>query len=187
MQLDELLAQRKTKLNAALEFEIDDSLLVRRIEGRCVQQREGELQREGLCRSSAATDPALHACCSLIHKPSGRSYHTEFNPPKVAGLDDVTGEPLIKRSDDNAEALKKRLAVYHKSTTPLVDYYKKQGIHCSVNAAQPPNAVRMLPWLLLLLHGSVQRTQEEGRGICTEVLASPHPSNAGLEQHQEHV
>lgn len=63
---------------------------------------------------------------SLIHKPSGRSYHTEFNPPKVAGKDDVTGEPLIKRSDDNAELLKKRLAVYHDQTKPLLSYYQKK-------------------------------------------------------------
>ena len=53
----------------------------------------------------------------------------------------ITGEPLVKRSDDNAEALKKRLEAYHKQTKPLVDYYAKQGLHYSVNAALPPRVV----------------------------------------------
>ncbi|KAI5639702.1 adenylate kinase domain-containing protein [Phthorimaea operculella] len=76
--LDDLLAKRKTELDAVIEFSIQDSLLVRRITGR------------------------------LIHPPSGRSYHEEFHPPKKAMKDDVTGEPLIRRSDDNVDALKKR-------------------------------------------------------------------------------
>lgn len=49
----------------------------------------------------------------LIHPASGRSYHEKFAPPKVAGVDDITGEPLIRRKDDNAETLKKRLAAFH--------------------------------------------------------------------------
>ena len=53
----------------------------------------------------------------------------------------VTGEPLVRRSDDNAEALKKRLAAYHQQTKPLVEYYAKQGLHHPVNAALPPRAV----------------------------------------------
>ncbi len=58
------------------------------------------------------------------HPASGRTYHTTFNPPKVAGLDDVTGEPLIQREDDKAETVQKRLDVYSAQTRPLVDYYR---------------------------------------------------------------
>ena len=57
------------------------------------------------------------------HPPSGRTYHVKYNPPKVAGKDDVTGEPLVQREDDKEETVKKRLAVYHEQTEPLVSYY----------------------------------------------------------------
>ena len=57
------------------------------------------------------------------HAPSGRTYHVKFNPPKVAGLDDITGEALIQRADDNEETVKKRLEVYSAQTRPLVEYY----------------------------------------------------------------
>lgn len=97
-KLDEMLVQRKQSLDHAVELQIDDSLLVSRITGR------------------------------LVHVASGRSYHDKFNPPKVAGKDDITGEPLIQRSDDNAETLVKRLDTYHKLTTPVVDYYRKKGM-----------------------------------------------------------
>ncbi|XP_012059231.1 PREDICTED: adenylate kinase [Atta cephalotes] len=110
-KLDEMLNTRKTKLDAVIEFGIEDKLLIRRITGR------------------------------LIHLASGRSYHEEFAPPKVPMKDDVTGEPLIKRSDDNEEALKKRLATYHTQTAPLVDYYALQGIHYYINAAQSAEKV----------------------------------------------
>lgn len=110
-KLDSLLEKRRTSLDACIEFSIDDSLLVRRITGR------------------------------LIHTPSGRSYHEEFHPPKVAMKDDVTGEPLIRRSDDNAEALKKRLVAYHTQTKPLAEYYAKRGIHYKIDAAQSASAV----------------------------------------------
>lgn len=59
------------------------------------------------------------------HLASGRTYHIIFNPPKVEGKDDVTGEPLIQRDDDKEETVRKRLEVYHSQTEPLVDYYKK--------------------------------------------------------------
>ncbi|CAG2219702.1 AK [Mytilus edulis] len=109
--LDNLLVKRQTKLDACVEFAIDDSLLVRRITGR------------------------------LFHMKSGRSYHVEFNPPKFPMKDDMTGEPLIRRSDDNEEALKKRLEAYHNQTKPLVDYYAKKGIHTAVDASKPPKEV----------------------------------------------
>ncbi|ESO09877.1 hypothetical protein HELRODRAFT_73261 [Helobdella robusta] len=110
-KLDQLLQRRNQILNAVIEFRIDDDLLVKRITGR------------------------------LIHLKSGRSYHTEFNPPKVPMKDDITGEPLVHRSDDNPEALKKRLDNYHKQTTPLIDYYGKRDLHRHVDASQSPNKV----------------------------------------------
>lgn len=58
-----------------------------------------------------------------VHVASGRTYHVVFNPPKVAGRDDATGEELIQRDDDREEVVKKRLEVYHDQTRPLVDYY----------------------------------------------------------------
>jgi adenylate kinase len=57
------------------------------------------------------------------HTASGRTYHVKYNPPKVAGLDDVTGEALIQREDDKEETVRKRLEVYSAQTRPLVDYY----------------------------------------------------------------
>jgi adenylate kinase len=110
-KLDELLARRKQQLDSVVEFGIKDDLLVRRITGR------------------------------LIHTQSGRSYHIEFNPPKIPMKDDLTGEPLIQRSDDNPEALKKRLESYHKQTKPLVDYYAKRDLHVYIDAAQSPDKV----------------------------------------------
>jgi adenylate kinase len=58
------------------------------------------------------------------HPASGRTYHVKFNPPKVEGLDDVTGEPLVQREDDKEDTVKKRLEVYSAQTRPLVDYYR---------------------------------------------------------------
>ena len=59
-----------------------------------------------------------------VHPASGRSYHVRFHPPKAAGRDDVTGEPLIQRDDDREEIVRKRLDVYHAQTAPLVAYYR---------------------------------------------------------------
>ncbi|XP_033104222.1 adenylate kinase 2, mitochondrial-like isoform X1 [Anneissia japonica] len=110
-KLDNLLAKRMTELDAVVEFAVEDVLLVKRITGR------------------------------LIHRASGRSYHEEFHPPKVPMKDDITGEPLMKRSDDNAETLGKRLKAYHSQTTPLIDYYQKRGIHYAVDASKKPDEV----------------------------------------------
>jgi adenylate kinase len=111
-----MLAKRGEALDHAIQLEIDDALLVARITGR------------------------------LVHPASGRSYHRIFNPPKNDMKDDVTGEPLIQRSDDNAETLKKRLGTYHSQTAPVVDYYKKKGIWRGVDASQEPGQV----WQTLL-------------------------------------
>jgi adenylate kinase len=59
------------------------------------------------------------------HLPSGRTYHLRFNPPKAAGLDDVTGEALVQREDDREETVSRRLAIYHRQTEPLIAYYEK--------------------------------------------------------------
>ena len=77
-----------------LEFDVPDELIVDRIVGR------------------------------RVHAPSGRVYHVKFNPPKVEGVDDVTGEPLIQRPDDKEETVKKRLEVYHTQTEALVGFYQ---------------------------------------------------------------
>jgi adenylate kinase len=110
-RLDSMLERRGEKLNHVVQLEIDDALLVARITGR------------------------------LVHPASGRSYHRIFNPPKVPMRDDVTGEPLIQRSDDNAETLKKRLVTYHQQTTPVVNYYKQRGIWKGIDASQEPGVV----------------------------------------------
>jgi len=131
-KLDELLDKRKSPLDAVVELSIDDDLLVRRITGR------------------------------LFHIPSGRSYHEEFNPPKKPMTDDVTGEPLTRRSDDNEGVLKKRLGVYHQQTKPLVDYYTKRGIHTGLDASLPMQEVSAkIDALFTKLTSSKNRTDFE--------------------------
>lgn len=110
-KLDAMLESKNTQLDHAVELRIDDALLVSRITGR------------------------------LVHPSSGRTYHLTNHPPKVPMKDDVTGEPLIQRSDDNAETLKKRLKSYHDMTSPVVDYYKRRGIWSPVDAAQNEDVV----------------------------------------------
>ncbi|KAF1990685.1 adenylate kinase [Aulographum hederae CBS 113979] len=110
-KLDGMLDEKRQKLMHAIELQVDDGLLVARITGR------------------------------LVHPASGRSYHKIFNPPKEAMKDDATGEPLIQRSDDNADTLKKRLATYHAQTSPVVSYYQKTGIWKPVDASQEPGQV----------------------------------------------
>ncbi|GMM30402.1 adenylate kinase [Martiniozyma asiatica (nom. inval.)] len=110
-KLDAMLAEKEKPLQKAVELKIDDELLVARITGR------------------------------LVHPASGRSYHKLFNPPKTEMTDDITGEPLVQRSDDNVDALKKRLVTYHQQTEPIVDYYKKTGIWSGVDASQAPKTV----------------------------------------------
>ena len=74
------------------------------------------------------------------HLASGRTYHIIFNPPKVEGKDDVTGEPLVQRDDDKEETVRKRLEVYHDQTEPLINYYKNWQIS---GAAGAPEYVRI--------------------------------------------
>jgi adenylate kinase len=60
-----------------------------------------------------------------LHLPSGRTYHVRFNPPKVPGRDDATGEPLIQRDDDREDVVRNRLQVYHSQTRAVVDYFRQ--------------------------------------------------------------
>lgn len=60
-----------------------------------------------------------------VHLASGRTYHVTFNPPQVADRDDVTGEPLVQRDDDREDTVRKRLEVYHRQTSPLIEYYRE--------------------------------------------------------------
>jgi len=76
-----------------------------------------------------------------VHPASGRTYHIEFNKPKVEGLDDVTGEALIQRDDDTEETVKKRLAVYHEQTKPLVNYYSASGQDVRFNSIEGVGSV----------------------------------------------
>ena len=87
------MKQAGVAIDYVLEIDVDDAEIIKRMSGR------------------------------RAHLASGRTYHVIFNPPKVAGKDDVTGEDLVQRDDDKEETVKKRLEVYHSQTRPLVDYY----------------------------------------------------------------
>ena len=91
----EALKSDHVTIDHVVEIAVDDAEIVRRMSGR------------------------------RVHLPSGRTYHVEFNPPKVAGRDDYTNEPLVQREDDKEVTVKKRLDVYHQQTKPLVHYYEE--------------------------------------------------------------
>ena len=103
-KLDQMFVEVGKKIDKVIEFKVNDDILVERIEGR------------------------------RIHKASGRSYHVKFNPPKVEGKDDITGETLMQRPDDTKEALVTRLSAYHKETSPILDYYKQRSLLFTVDA-----------------------------------------------------
>ena len=87
------LKERGVPVDAVVEIDVDDSEIVKRMSGR------------------------------RAHLTSGRTYHIIYNPPKVEGKDDETGEDLVQRDDDQEETVLKRLAVYHEQTEPLIEYY----------------------------------------------------------------
>ena len=97
-------------IDFVVEIDVDDSEIIKRMSGR------------------------------RVHLASGRTYHVIFNPPKVAGVDDETGEPLIQREDDHEETVKKRLDVYHSQTKPLIEYYETWAASGKVGA---PKHVRI--------------------------------------------
>ena len=109
-KLDEMLEKKGIAIDRVLNFAIDDQLLVDRI------------------------------CNRWIHPASGRSYNTKFSPPKVPGKDDVTGEALMQRKDDNEATLTKRLEAFHNQTKPLVAYYKSKLV--TIDAAKKQAAVQ---------------------------------------------
>ena len=101
----EVLKTENVAVDAVVEIDVDDNEIIRRMSGR------------------------------RVHLTSGRTYHITFNPPKVEGKDDATGEALIQRDDDQEETVRKRLTVYHDQTEPLIAYYTKWA--GSGNAAAP--------------------------------------------------
>lgn len=101
--MDELLKQHDASLNLVVELDVPESTILERIENR------------------------------YVHIPSGRVYNLQYNPPKVPGLDDITGEPLTKRLDDTAEVFKKRLEEYNQTNEPLKEYYRSSGILSTVS------------------------------------------------------
>ncbi|QLQ82046.1 hypothetical protein HG537_0G03000 [Torulaspora globosa] len=92
------LSKYDTGLTLVVELDVPESVILERIENR------------------------------YVHIPSGRVYNLQYKPPKVPGIDDITGEPLSKRSDDTAEVFKKRLDEYHRTVGPLKDFYAKRGL-----------------------------------------------------------
>ena len=91
----EALRAAGVNLDAVVELAVEDEEILRRMSGR------------------------------RVHPGSGRTYHIHFNPPKIDGKDDVTGEPLVQRPDDLEETVRKRIEAYHSQTKPLVEYYSK--------------------------------------------------------------
>ncbi len=89
------LKENKFMLDAVIEIDVDHETIINRMSGR------------------------------RVHEASGRSYHIEFNPPEVDGVDDVTGEPLVQRDDDREETVRYRLNVYEEQTAPLKSYYQE--------------------------------------------------------------
>ena len=92
------LKDKGIKIDCVIEIMVDDDEIIQRMSGR------------------------------RVHTASGRTYHIKYNPPKQENIDDETGEPLIQRQDDNEETVRKRLAIYHDQTSPLVDFYKKSSL-----------------------------------------------------------
>jgi len=90
----ESLKNQNVALDAVIEIDVDHETIIKRMSGR------------------------------RVHETSGRSYHTEFNPPKVAGVDDKTGEPLVQREDDREDTVQYRLNVYEEQTAPLKKFYQ---------------------------------------------------------------
>lgn len=109
--LDEGMKERNSKIDYVINIRVPDDVLIERISGRRV------------CVETGAT------------------YHIKYNPPKVEGIDDETGYPLIQRSDDTEEKVKKRIDVYNNTTSVLIDYYDKHGILITIDGTKTPDEV----------------------------------------------
>ena len=110
-KLDEMLQRSGQHIDCVIEIQVDEEAVVRRIGGR------------------------------RFHLASGRSYHVEFNPPKVANRDDKTGEELVQRDDDNEETIRARLKTYAEQTAPLSDHYRKQNLLKTIDGMGNPKEV----------------------------------------------
>ncbi len=110
-KLDEMLQRSGQHIDCVIEIQVDEEAVVRRIGGR------------------------------RFHLASGRSYHVEFNPPKVANHDDKTGEELVQRDDDNEETVRARLKTYAEQTAPLSDHYRKQNLLKTIDGMGNPKEV----------------------------------------------
>ena len=110
-KLDQILSDRNQKIDIVISLCVPDDILVRRIAGR------------------------------RFHIKSGRSYNIEFNPPKIEGKDDITGEKLVQREDDKEEIVESRLKTYYELTEPLVGYYKKEDILKEVDGTGSPGNI----------------------------------------------
>ena len=109
--LDQILSDRNQKIDVVFRLCVPDDMAIRRIAGR------------------------------RFHITSGRSYNIEFNPPKIEGRDDITGEKLVQREDDKEEIVQSRLNTYHELTEPLVRYYQKKGILKAIDGAGSPENI----------------------------------------------
>ncbi len=113
------LAKANVDIDAVIEIDVPDSEIINRMAGR------------------------------RAHLASGRTYHLKYNPPKVEGKDDETGEDLVQRDDDKPEVVKERLEVYHKQTAPLINYYQKASKenpslrYIKVDGTQPIDQVEL--------------------------------------------
>ena len=110
-KLDQILSDRNQKIDVVFRLCVPDDMAIRRIAGR------------------------------RFHITSGRSYNIEFNPPKIEGRDDITGEKLVQREDDKEEIVQSRLNTYHELTEPLVRYYQKQGILRVIDGTGSPENI----------------------------------------------
>ena len=102
--LDKLLSDINQHLDLVILLNLEDNIIVKRMGGR------------------------------RVHPDSGRVYHIEYNPPKVDDKDDITGEDLMIRSDDQEDTVRKRLNVYHNQTAPLIEYYEQKSLVSTIEA-----------------------------------------------------
>ena len=110
--LDLMLEAKSLSIDKVLSFQLDSKILIERITGR------------------------------LINPKTGKEYHEKFNPPKNLGFCDITGDALIKRSDDTEEKARKRILIFEKEILSLIHYYSKMNIFCEINAHQSIEGIK---------------------------------------------
>mmetsp|Transcript_58387 Transcript_58387/g.88034 ORF Transcript_58387/g.88034 Transcript_58387/m.88034 type:complete len:154 (-) Transcript_58387:6-467(-) len=114
VELEKMLGNLNLGLNAVYFIDVPDKEIITRISGR------------------------------LVHGPSGRTYHTEYNPPKEEGKDDETGEDLIQREDDKPETVSARLEAFHTQTKPVLEFFTAKNILRTVKAASSDEAFAII-------------------------------------------